>query len=84
MGHDIMLTASDGHALDAYLCEPYGECKGSVIVVQEIFVCFRARGNWAYARVMNVSRLVAVLARQSDIFMHMRSLITHVFCLKVL
>jgi carboxymethylenebutenolidase len=37
MGHDIMLTASDGHALGAYLCEPYGECKGSVIVVQEIF-----------------------------------------------
>jgi len=37
MGYDIMLTASDGHALGAYLCEPYGECKGSVIVVQEIF-----------------------------------------------
>jgi carboxymethylenebutenolidase len=37
MGDDIMLTASDGHALGAYLCEPYGECKGSVIVVQEIF-----------------------------------------------
>jgi carboxymethylenebutenolidase len=38
MGQDITLTASDGHKLGAYLCEAEGECKGSVIVVQEIFV----------------------------------------------
>lgn len=37
MGQDITLTASDGHTLGAYLCEAEGECKGSVIVVQEIF-----------------------------------------------
>ena len=37
MGQDITLTASDGHKLGAYLCEAEGECKGSVIVVQEIF-----------------------------------------------
>jgi carboxymethylenebutenolidase len=37
MGQDITLTASDEHKLGAYLCEAEGECKGSVIVVQEIF-----------------------------------------------
>ena len=37
MGQDITLTASDGHKLGAYLCEAEGECKGSVIVAQEIF-----------------------------------------------
>ena len=37
MGKNIMLTASDGHELGAYLCEPAGAGKGSVIVVQEIF-----------------------------------------------
>ena len=37
MGQDITLTTSDGHKLGAYLCEAEGECKGSVIVVQEIF-----------------------------------------------
>jgi carboxymethylenebutenolidase len=37
MGKDITLRASDGHALSAYLCETEGECKGSIIVVQEIF-----------------------------------------------
>ena len=37
MGQNIALTASDGHTLGAYLCEPEGGCKGSVIVVQEIF-----------------------------------------------
>ena len=38
MGQNITLTASDGHVLGAYLCEPENECKGSIIVVQEIFV----------------------------------------------
>ncbi len=37
MGQDITLTAADGHKLSAYLCEAEGECRGSVIVVQEIF-----------------------------------------------
>jgi carboxymethylenebutenolidase len=37
MGQNITLTASDGHTLGAYLCDPEGGCKGSVIVVQEIF-----------------------------------------------
>ncbi len=37
MGHDITLTASDGHKLSAYLCEPDGAARGGVIVIQEIF-----------------------------------------------
>jgi len=37
MGHDITLTASDGHRLSAYLCEPEGVPRGGVIVIQEIF-----------------------------------------------
>jgi len=37
MGHDITLTASDGHELQAYLCEPEGAARGGVIVIQEIF-----------------------------------------------
>ena len=37
MGHDITLTASDGHALSAYLCEPEGAARGGVVVIQEIF-----------------------------------------------
>ena len=37
MGQHITLTASDGHQLGAYLCEAEGECRGSVIVIQEIF-----------------------------------------------
>ena len=37
MGHNLTLRASDGHTLDSYLCAPEGKCKGSIIVVQEIF-----------------------------------------------
>ena len=37
MGHDITLTASDGHELSAYVCEPEGPARGGVIVIQEIF-----------------------------------------------
>lgn len=37
MGQDITLTASDGHAFGAYLCEPEGAALGGVVVVQEIF-----------------------------------------------
>ncbi len=37
MGETITLTASDGHKLGAYLCEPEGQCRGAIIVVQEIF-----------------------------------------------
>lgn len=37
MGDTIELTASDGHRLSAYRCEPAGACKGGIVVVQEIF-----------------------------------------------
>ena len=37
MGIDITLKASDGHDFSAYICEPEGEVKGAIIVIQEIF-----------------------------------------------
>jgi len=37
MGTDITLSASDGHELSAYLCEPDGPARGGIIVIQEIF-----------------------------------------------
>ena len=37
MGHQIELTASDGHRLSAYLAEPAGKPRGGIVVVQEIF-----------------------------------------------
>ena len=37
MGQDISLTASDGFELGAYRCDPEGDTRGAVIVVQEIF-----------------------------------------------
>jgi len=37
MGNSITLTAADGHELLAYLCEPEGEPRGGVIIIQEIF-----------------------------------------------
>jgi carboxymethylenebutenolidase len=37
MGHNIELTASDGHRLAAYLVEPTGKPRGGIVVVQEIF-----------------------------------------------
>jgi len=37
MGDFVRLTASDGHAFDAYRAEPAGARKGGVVVIQEIF-----------------------------------------------
>ena len=37
MGTDIILKASDGHELSAYLCEPNTDQKGAIVVIQEIF-----------------------------------------------
>jgi carboxymethylenebutenolidase len=37
MGLKIQLTASDGHALDAYLAEPERATTAAVVIVQEIF-----------------------------------------------
>jgi len=37
MGHNIELTASDGHRLSAYLAEPAGKPRAGIVVVQEIF-----------------------------------------------
>jgi carboxymethylenebutenolidase len=37
MGHQIQLTASDGHVFSAYLAEPAGSARGGVVVIQEIF-----------------------------------------------
>ena len=37
MGQTISLTASDGHALDAYKAEPAGAAKGGLVIIQEIF-----------------------------------------------
>jgi len=37
LGENITLTASDGHQLAAYLCEPEGVARGAIIVIQEIF-----------------------------------------------
>ncbi len=37
MGKTIKLTAADGHQLDAYVSEPAGQPKGSIVIVQEIF-----------------------------------------------
>jgi carboxymethylenebutenolidase len=37
MGHNIDLTAADGHRLSAYLAEPRGTPRGGLVVIQEIF-----------------------------------------------
>ena len=37
MGHDVMLTSSDGFKLGAWRAEPKGPPKGAVVVIQEIF-----------------------------------------------
>ena len=37
MGDWLKLEASDGHELAGYLSKPEGECKGGLVVVQEIF-----------------------------------------------
>jgi carboxymethylenebutenolidase len=37
MGHNIELTASDGHRLSSYLAEPAGTPRGGIVVIQEIF-----------------------------------------------
>jgi carboxymethylenebutenolidase len=37
MGHNVDLTASDGHRLGAYLAEPAGAPRGGIVVIQEIF-----------------------------------------------
>lgn len=37
MGEQIRLTASDGHQFDAYRAAPGSSCRGSIVVVQEIF-----------------------------------------------
>ncbi|MGE0737203.1 MAG: dienelactone hydrolase family protein [Alphaproteobacteria bacterium] len=37
MGHNITLTAKDGHKLGAYRADPAGKPKGAIIVIQEIF-----------------------------------------------
>jgi carboxymethylenebutenolidase len=37
MGKTIKLTASDGHAFDAYRADPKGKPRGGIVVIQEIF-----------------------------------------------
>jgi carboxymethylenebutenolidase len=37
MGHEIQLTAADGHVLSAHLAEPAGKPRGGIVVIQEIF-----------------------------------------------
>ena len=37
MGHNITLTSSDGHELDAYVSIPSGPSKAAIIIIQEIF-----------------------------------------------
>ncbi len=37
MGHNVDLTASDGHLLAAYLAESAGKPRGGIVVIQEIF-----------------------------------------------
>ncbi|MDB4150159.1 dienelactone hydrolase family protein [Pseudomonadales bacterium] len=37
MGKQVLLTANDGFEFDAYLAEPTVDCKGAVLVIQEIF-----------------------------------------------
>jgi len=37
MGHQVDLTASDGHRLSAYMAEPTGKPRGALVVIQEIF-----------------------------------------------
>ena len=37
MGKTITLTASDGHAFDAYRADPKGKPRGGIVVIQEIF-----------------------------------------------
>ncbi|WP_299394066.1 dienelactone hydrolase family protein [Pelagibius sp.] len=37
MGELVSLTATDGHALGAYVARPEGAAKGGLVVVQEIF-----------------------------------------------
>jgi carboxymethylenebutenolidase len=37
MGRRLTLTASDGHSLAAYRCDPEGRPRGGIVVIQEIF-----------------------------------------------
>ena len=37
MGKMTVLTAADGHKLDAYVAEPAGKPRGGIVVIQEIF-----------------------------------------------
>jgi carboxymethylenebutenolidase len=37
MGQTVMIKASDGHTLSAYLAEPKGKPRGGIVVIQEIF-----------------------------------------------
>lgn len=37
MGHQVRLTAADGHVFSAYLAEPAGKPRGGIVVIQEIF-----------------------------------------------
>lgn len=37
MGHTMDLTASDGHQLSAYVAEPEGKARATVVILQEIF-----------------------------------------------
>ena len=37
MGHNITLTADDGHTLGGYRADPDGAAKGGIVVCQEIF-----------------------------------------------
>ncbi len=37
MGHNVELTAADGHRLSAYLVEPKDRPRGGIVVIQEIF-----------------------------------------------
>src|SRR4030081_390756 len=37
MGHNIQLSAADGHVLAAHLAEPAGKPRGGIVVIQEIF-----------------------------------------------
>jgi carboxymethylenebutenolidase len=37
MGHNIQLSAADGHVLAAHRAEPAGKPRGGIVVIQEIF-----------------------------------------------
>src|SRR4030081_1570171 len=37
MGHNIQLSAADGHVFSAHLAEPAGKPRGGIVVIQEIF-----------------------------------------------